>query len=125
MTSGTGSRDEVVERGSEMDGLRVRAADDVAGTARDTPFEFHFSGRSIRAYPGETVGAALMAAGVTTFRTTRRFGRPRGLFCGIGVCFDCLLIVDGAPNQRACLTAAHPNMVVEPQEGTGEGYFGR
>jgi aerobic-type carbon monoxide dehydrogenase small subunit (CoxS/CutS family) len=46
-------------------------------------------------------------------------GVPRGLFCGIGVCFDCLVTIDGTPNQRACLVPAHPDMVVTTQLGTG------
>jgi NADP-dependent aldehyde dehydrogenase len=56
------------------------------------------------------VGAALVSAGIRSWRTTRKNGRPRGLFCGIGICYDCLITVDNAPNQRACLTAARPGM---------------
>ncbi|WP_449374150.1 FAD-dependent oxidoreductase [Arthrobacter psychrolactophilus] len=66
--------------------------------------EVTFDGAPVPARPGQTVGAALTAAGVTSWRTTAKNGRPRGLFCGIGVCFDCLITADGAPNQRACLT---------------------
>ena len=62
-----------------------------------------FDGQPIRAYADDSVGAALTRAGVRSWRTTRRKGRPRGLFCGIGVCYDCLLSVDGSANQRACL----------------------
>ena len=69
-----------------------------------------FDGQPIRAYPGDSVGAALTRAGVRSWRTTRRRGRPRGLFCGIGVCYDCLLTVDGAANQRACLVPAVDGM---------------
>jgi|SRR5947209_9204423 len=108
-----------------MNDLRVSPAHDPAGVVRDAPFELSFEGRPIRAYPGETVGAALTAAGITTFRTTRRRGRPRGLFCGIGICFDCLLVVDGTPNQRACLTPARPRMVVQLQSSMAEDQFGR
>jgi hypothetical protein len=77
------------------------------------PFHFQFEGRPIPAYPGETIGAALTAAGITG-------RRPRGVFCGIGVCYDCLLVVDGAPNQRACLTPARPDATVHIQQGNGE-----
>ncbi|MBP2412828.1 putative molibdopterin-dependent oxidoreductase YjgC [Arthrobacter stackebrandtii] len=69
-------------------------------------------GAPLPARPGQTVGAALTAAGVTSWRTTRA-GRPRGLFCGIGACFDCLITADGALNQRACLTPVHDGMVLE------------
>ncbi|GAA1018390.1 proline dehydrogenase [Acrocarpospora pleiomorpha] len=77
-------------------------------------FEIVFSGRPIPVLPGQTIGAALHAAGIRSWRTTRINGRPRGLFCGIGVCFDCLLTVNGEPNVRACLTTAHPGDEVTP-----------
>jgi 2Fe-2S iron-sulfur cluster binding domain len=80
---------------------------------------FSFDGRPVPFEDGQSVGAALTAAGVTSVRRTRRHGRPRGLFCGIGVCFDCLLRIDGTANQRACLVAAGPGMVVQTQEGMG------
>jgi predicted molibdopterin-dependent oxidoreductase YjgC len=69
-----------------------------------------FDGQPIRAFAEDSVGAALTRAGVRSWRTTRRKGRPRGLFCGIGVCYDCLLTVDGAANQRACLVPAVDGM---------------
>ena len=69
-----------------------------------------FDGRSLPATPGESVGAALTNAGIRSWRTTRFQGRPRGLFCGIGICYDCLLTVDGHPNQRACLVPVAPGM---------------
>lgn len=78
-----------------------------------------FDGREIPFVSGQTVGAALTAAGIRSWRTTRVEGRPRGLFCGIGICFDCLLVVDGRPNQRACLLLARDGMQLASQEGTG------
>lgn len=72
-------------------------------------------GRPLAARPGQSVAAALMADGVSAWRTTRFSGRPRGLFCGIGVCFDCLLTIDGERNQRACLVEATEGMAVERQ----------
>ncbi len=76
-------------------------------------------GTPIEAAPGQSVGAALTAAGIRSWRTTRVAGRPRGLFCGIGACFDCLLTVDGRPHQRACLTPAREGMVLESGGGDG------
>ncbi|MFE0800162.1 (2Fe-2S)-binding protein [Streptomyces sp. NPDC058812] len=76
-------------------------------------------GRTIEALPGRTVAAVLWAAGITSWRTTRGAGRPRGVFCGIGVCFDCLVTVNDRPNQRACLVPVHPGDVIRTQEGTG------
>ena len=82
---------------------------------------FSFDGRPLAFTEGQTVGAALTAHGVRSWRTTRVAGRPRGLFCGIGICFDCLVVVDGRPNQRACLVPARAGMEVTTQEGTGHG----
>jgi len=71
-----------------------------------------FAGRTLQARDGQSVAAALTAAGVRSWRTTRRGERPRGLFCGIGVCFDCLLTIDGRPAQRACLVPVQDGMIV-------------
>jgi len=73
-----------------------------------------FEGREVPVRPGQTVAAALWEAGIRSWRTTRVAGRPRGLFCGIGACFDCLVTIDGTPNRRACLVPAHSGMVVTP-----------
>jgi predicted molibdopterin-dependent oxidoreductase YjgC len=88
--------------------------------ARPGPaFTVTFDGRPLRALPGQTVAAVLWAAGVTSWRTTRGAGRRRGVFCGIGVCFDCLVTVNGRPNQRACLVPARPGDSITTQDGTG------
>ncbi|MEV0587717.1 (2Fe-2S)-binding protein [Nonomuraea sp. NPDC050310] len=71
-------------------------------------FEITVDGRPVPVRPGQSIGAALHAAGIRSWRRTRFGARPRGLFCGIGVCFDCLLSVNGAPEQRACLVEARP-----------------
>jgi predicted molibdopterin-dependent oxidoreductase YjgC len=68
-------------------------------------------GRPVAVGPDQTVAAALLAAGIRSWRTTRK-GRPRGLFCGIGVCFDCLVTVNGRGSVRACLAPARPGDVV-------------
>lgn len=65
-----------------------------------------FDGTKINARPGQTVGATLIDAGILSWRETRKGGKPRGLFCGIGACYDCLLTINGHPNQRACLAPA-------------------
>ncbi|MFD9138475.1 (2Fe-2S)-binding protein [Streptomyces bottropensis] len=82
-------------------------------------FTVTLDGRDIEALPGQTVGAALWAAGVTSWRTTRGAGRPRGIFCSIGVCFDCLVTVNDRPNQRACLVPVRPGDAIGTQEGIG------
>lgn len=82
-------------------------------------FEVMFDGRPLPAAPGQSVGAVLTGAGIRSWRTTRVRGRPRGLFCGIGVCYDCLITVDGVPDQRACLVPARPGMMLSSGGGHG------
>ncbi|MEU6769907.1 (2Fe-2S)-binding protein [Streptomyces sp. NPDC046759] len=82
-------------------------------------FTVTFDGRPLAVLPGQTVAAALWAAGVTSWRSTRGAHQPRGVFCGIGVCFDCLVTVNGRVSQRACLVPVHPGDVIRTQEGTG------
>lgn len=84
---------------------------------------FSFQGNTIEAQPGQTIGAALIAAGHRSWRTTRQEGAPRGIFCGIGICFDCVVTVNGQPNQRACLVEVGDGDQVEPQEGAGRGHL--
>ncbi|MEU7417135.1 (2Fe-2S)-binding protein [Streptomyces antibioticus] len=85
----------------------------------EAPFTVRFDGREIEALPGRTIAAVLWSAGITAWRGTRGEGQPRGVFCGIGVCFDCLVTVNDRPNQRACLTPATPGADIRTQEGTG------
>jgi predicted molibdopterin-dependent oxidoreductase YjgC len=80
---------------------------------------FTFDGAPLSAEPGQSIGAALIAAGHRSWRTTRREGRPRGLFCGIGVCFDCLVTVNGRPGRRACLLEVRDGDAVDTQHGAG------
>ncbi len=76
--------------------------------------------RRIPARRGETIAAALLASGITMMRITRKHGRPRGVFCAIGRCTDCMMIVDGVPNVRTCVTPVRDGMIVQTQRGVGE-----
>jgi predicted molibdopterin-dependent oxidoreductase YjgC len=78
-----------------------------------------FNGEKLCAVEGQTIAAALLAAGCRAWRYTPRRGEPRGLFCGMGVCFDCLVQVDDRPNVRACQTPVADGMRVETQRGAG------
>jgi glycine/D-amino acid oxidase-like deaminating enzyme len=75
------------------------------------PISISFDGQSIPALQGETVAAALSASGIVAFRHTPS-GAPRGLYCGMGACFDCVVTVDGRIGQRACMTKVADGMVV-------------
>jgi predicted molibdopterin-dependent oxidoreductase YjgC len=81
--------------------------------------DFTLDGQPRRAQEGQTIAAALMAEGVVSWRTTRFAERPRGILCGIGVCYDCLITVNGEPNVRACLTRLEPGDDVRRQAGVG------
>jgi hypothetical protein len=78
--------------------------------------EIVLDGRPVEAYVGETVAAVLLARGEAETRTTVK-GEPRGIFCGIGFCFDCLVVVDDVPNTRACMTWVRDGMRVARQDG--------
>jgi aerobic-type carbon monoxide dehydrogenase small subunit (CoxS/CutS family) len=75
--------------------------------------------RPVEAYLGESVAAALLAHDGDLATRTTAGGERRGLFCGMGVCFDCLVIVDGVPNTRACVTWVCDGMDVARQDGAG------
>ena len=95
----------------------TRRIDDATGeTAR-----FTFEGREIEARAGDTVASALFAAGVRDLRDTPVSGAPRGAFCMMGVCYDCLVEIDGAPNRQACMVAARVGMTVQRQHGATAG----
>jgi predicted molibdopterin-dependent oxidoreductase YjgC len=76
-------------------------------------FQITVDDRPVQCRAGETIAAALIEAGIDEWRTTRRGGAPRGLFCGIGVCFDCLVTVNGERPVRACLATARPGDRIE------------
>jgi D-hydroxyproline dehydrogenase subunit gamma len=78
---------------------------------------FRFDGREIIARPGESVALALFAAGETALRETPVSGAPRAPYCMMGVCFDCLVEIDGVGNRQACLTPVAEGMQVLRQRG--------
>lgn len=83
---------------------------------------FRWNGRPVDAQPGDSIAAALTQADIRTFGTSRT-GRERGQFCGMGVCQDCLVIVDGKRSQRACMTEVGDGMSVGSQADTVAGPF--
>jgi hypothetical protein len=93
----------------------------VHGVTRGPRLTFSFDDHELVAYQGETVAAATMAHSIHTLRVTTRDAQPRGVYCGMGVCFECLVTVDGWPNQRACLTPVTSGMRVSSQLGWGRG----
>lgn len=76
-------------------------------------------GKPLKAKKGEMIIACLLANGIIVNRITRKHEEPRGLFCGIGQCTDCSMVVNGRPNTRTCVTPVEDGMVVETQIGLG------
>ncbi|MBO5573753.1 MAG: (2Fe-2S)-binding protein [Clostridium sp.] len=88
--------------------------DELDTSARIT---IYYNGQPIEALDGEPIAAALMNAGIKAFRTTQKRHEPRGIFCAIGRCTDCMMVVDGHPNTRTCVTPVRDGMRVETQHG--------
>lgn len=80
---------------------------------------FTYDGTEMQGYEGEPIAAALKAAGVMVHRHTKKYGMPRGIFCAIGRCTDCVMVVDGRPNVRTCVTPLEEGMRVQTQYGVG------
>lgn len=78
---------------------------------------FFIDGDPVFAMPGDSVAAAALANGVLRLRGSTVSGEPRGPYCMMGVCFECLLTIDGLPNQQACMVTVRPGMRVETQAG--------
>jgi predicted molibdopterin-dependent oxidoreductase YjgC len=74
-------------------------------------------GTAIAAQQGDSVAAAMLAAGVPICRTTPVSGAPRAPYCLMGVCFDCLVTIDGVGNRQGCMTPVRDGMRVETQLG--------
>ena len=87
------------------------------GCAPPATVPFQMEGRTVQAQPDEMLATALLRAGVDRFRETPVSGSPRGPLCLMGVCFDCLVEVNGRPNVQACMTPVEAGMVVRWQRG--------
>ncbi len=86
---------------------------------RSKELTFYYRNRPVRAYEGETIASALLAAGFQVFSRSFKYHRPRGPFCLAGLCARCAMQVDGVPNVRTCQTPVREGMQVEPQNVLG------
>jgi predicted molibdopterin-dependent oxidoreductase YjgC len=86
---------------------------------------FLFDGEEVSALEGQSIAAALLASGQRILRYTSRAQEPRSLFCGMGMCFDCLVRVNGRANVRACLTPVAEGLRVETQRSVPSGEASR
>jgi sarcosine oxidase subunit alpha len=96
--------------GKTMSDLRVRPGDP------EKKIRIYVNGRECPAFLGETVLAALTAAGHNSLRKSRQVQEPRGALCGMGVCYECLVSVNGVPGRRACLTEVQDLMEIKLDE---------
>mgnify|MGYP003859637809 CR=1 FL=1 len=85
--------------------------------SRGKEIEITLNGFTVSAFEGETVATMLLALDKTTMRTTIQ-GEPRGIYCGMGICFDCLVVIDGIANKRACIVEIKSGMKVQTQVGS-------
>lgn len=84
---------------------------------------FTFDGKELMGHEGEPIAAALKAAGIMVHRYTKKEHRPRGVFCAIGRCTDCVMVVDGVPNVRTCITPLKEGMEIRTQYGVSSEPF--
>jgi D-hydroxyproline dehydrogenase subunit alpha len=89
----------------------------VPGMERGGAFEILVDGEPVLAYPGETIAGALLASGRRALRHTALRGEPRGVYCAMGVCGECVMVVNGEPGVRTCVTLAVSGMTVGRQHG--------
>jgi predicted molibdopterin-dependent oxidoreductase YjgC len=87
--------------------------------------QFTFDGQSMEGFEDEPIAIALRSNGVLIHRYTTRRNEPRGMFCAIGRCTDCIMVVDGKPNIRTCVEPLKAGMKVETQHGNGPDLSGR
>lgn len=85
--------------------------------------KFTYNGETVEGYEGEPIAAALKAAGLMVHRYTAKEHKARGIFCAIGRCTDCVMIVDGVPNVRTCVTSLKEGMEVKTQYGVSDKSF--
>lgn len=85
-----------------------------------TMLTIHFEDQPLTVRAHLNVAAALLETGIGQFRETPVSASPRAPFCMMGVCFDCLLVIDGVANQQACMTKVRDGMKIERQSGAAD-----
>ncbi|WP_127794645.1 (2Fe-2S)-binding protein [Agromyces sp. LHK192] len=98
-----------------MSARLLPAGSDPIRPGASTPITIRIDGEPVPGVAGQTIAGVVLASGRIAWRRTSADGRPRGLFCGIGVCFDCIVTVNGDRDVRACQRRANDGDVVESQ----------
>ncbi len=102
-----------------VENLRVgkKQADRTAqSTGQEKEITFYVNGQPAIAHQGETIHAALISAGYRQLRQSKT-RQPRGVFCGMGVCYECLVTIDNGPRKQACVTIVEEGMEVQIDVG--------
>ena len=100
--------------------MRVKDHPILGALGESQSVEFSFEGQLVAARADDTIASALTNAGIKALRHTHRERESRGVFCGIGHCTDCVMIVDGQPNIRTCVTPVSDGITVARQIGLGK-----
>ena len=103
----------------KIDNMRIQEHPILGEITKGYEVIFIMDGSAISGYEGEPIATALKATGLMVHRYTKK-GSPRGVFCAIGRCTDCVMVVDGKPNVRTCVTPLVEGMVVQTQYGISE-----
>ena len=106
-----------IQKGGILMDTRIAVHPILGETTKGREISFTFDGKEMTGYEGEPIAAALKAAGVMIHRYTKKEHKPRGIFCAIGRCTDCVMVVDGVPNVRTCITPLKEGMDVRTQYG--------
>jgi predicted molibdopterin-dependent oxidoreductase YjgC len=99
--------------------LRIKEHPILGDLNQEKTIEIVVDGEPVKALEGESIASALMASGKRIFRYSNKHKEPRGVYCAIGRCTDCIMKVDGQPNVRTCVTTVREGMVIETQVGLG------
>lgn len=95
-----------------MDSKGIKTGTDlrIGSVQRGKKITLTVDGKSVIAHEGETVHAALVASDIQILGTTRKNHQNRGILCGMGICYQCRVEINGIPDQRACMTQVKGNM---------------
>jgi predicted molibdopterin-dependent oxidoreductase YjgC len=108
-----------LKRGNTDMEIRIAEHPILGTTDKGKLVKFTCNGKEVEGYEGEPISVALKAAGLMIHRYTQKEHKPRGIFCAIGRCTDCVMIVDGKPNVRTCVTPLKEGISVQTQYGVG------
>lgn len=97
--------------------MRIKEHPILGKPAEKRTIEFTYDGKTISGLEGEPIAMALEAAGFLVHRYTKKHHQPRGVFCAIGRCTDCVMVVNGQPNVRTCIMPLEAGMRVQTQYG--------